>query len=101
MDKLSLLDFVESLWELGKSGNNIMELKLPSNTEGSPLAVFDSTGLVFGVSAGQPDKAGYVSLGGFVVSFQHPLSHSPTQFVNLYDARNYAAGPFAEMRVAR
>mmetsp|Transcript_6327 Transcript_6327/g.14586 ORF Transcript_6327/g.14586 Transcript_6327/m.14586 type:complete len:348 (-) Transcript_6327:866-1909(-) len=77
----SSIDGTVRLWDLGKSGNNIMELKLPSNTEGSPLAVFDSTGLVFGVSAGQPDKAGY--------------------FVNLYDARNYAAGPFAEMRVAR
>ena len=36
-------------------------MKLPENVEGSPLAVFDSTGLVFGISAAMMGGEGYVS----------------------------------------
>jgi len=77
----SSVDGTVKLWDLRNSGNSVMELKLPGNVEGSPLAVFDSTGLVFGVSAAMPDSAGY--------------------YVNLYDARNYSQGPFSEMKVKR
>ena len=49
------------LWNIGRSGNNIAELKLPHNVEGSPLVAFDSTGLVFGVSAAMSGGDGYVS----------------------------------------
>lgn len=51
------------LWDCGKPGNSFGELKLPSNVEGAPLAVFDSTGLVFGVSAAMAGTEGHVSLG--------------------------------------
>ena len=37
-------------------------MKLPENVEGSPLAVFDSTGLVFGISAAMTGGEGYVSI---------------------------------------
>ena len=36
-------------------------MKLPENVEGSPLAVFDSTGLVFGISYAMVGGEGYVS----------------------------------------
>ena len=36
-------------------------MRLPKNVEGSPLAVFDSTGLVFGFSAAMAGGEGYVS----------------------------------------
>jgi len=49
------------LWDAGKSGNSICELKLPQNVEGPPLASFDSTGLVFGVTAKMAGDEGNVS----------------------------------------
>ena len=36
-------------------------MRRPENVEGSPLAVFDSTGLVFGISAAMIGGEGYVS----------------------------------------
>lgn len=74
------------LWDL-KSAGCIAECKIPNTEETHvtsstpPLAVFDSTGLVFGVAAQMsPDKG-----GGF--------------FLNLYDARNHSAGPFADLKI--
>jgi len=75
------VDGTVRLWDCGKSGNNLGELKLPPNVEGAPLAVYDSTGLVFGVSAAMAGGEGY--------------------HVHLYDARNYTVGPFSEMTVTR
>mmetsp|Transcript_51295 Transcript_51295/g.109173 ORF Transcript_51295/g.109173 Transcript_51295/m.109173 type:complete len:349 (-) Transcript_51295:182-1228(-) len=69
------------LWDCGKSGNGLGELKLPANVEGAPLAVFDSTGLVYGVSAAMAGGEGY--------------------HIHLFDARNYTVGPFSEMKVTR
>lgn len=75
------VDGTVRLWDCGKSGNSFGEVKLPSNVEGAPLAVFDSTGLVFGVSAAMAGSEGY--------------------HIHLYDARNYTVGPFSEMKVTR
>lgn len=77
----SSIDGTVRLWDCGKSGNSLGELKLPDNAEGSPLAAFDSTGLVFGVSASMAGGEGY--------------------HIHLFDARNYTAGPFSEMTVTR
>lgn len=75
------IDGTVRLWDIGKSGNSLGELKLPPNIDGAPLAAYDSTGLVFGVSAAIAGGEGY--------------------HVHLYDARNYSVGPFAEMKVTR
>lgn len=68
------------LWSLEKAGC-VAEMLLPPNVlEGSSShAFFDSTGMVFGVSAQTADA----------------------QLINLYDARNYGAGPFSEMKVTQ
>ena len=57
----SSADRTVRLWNAGKSGNSLCELKLPQNVEGPPLAVFDSTGLVFGVTARMAGDEGNVS----------------------------------------
>ena len=62
------------LWDIGKSGNNVGEMKLPPNVEGSPLAAFDSTGLVFGISAAMAGDEGNVS---FVRYFSLLSKRSP------------------------
>ena len=66
------------LWTLQSAGC-LAESMLPTETS-SPLVAFDSTGLVFGVTA-QMD-----SLQGF--------------HLHLYDARNHGAGAFAELKVS-
>ena len=53
------------LWDCGKSGNSLAELKLPENVEGAPLAAFDSTGLVYGIAAAIAGGEGYVSFFNF------------------------------------
>lgn len=75
------LDGTVRLWDCGRSGNSFGELTLPASVEGPPLAVFDSTGLVFGVSAAIAGGEGH--------------------HVHLYDARNFTVGPFSEMKVLR
>jgi WD40 repeat protein len=67
------------LWNLQEAGS-IASLQLPASTTGTPHAVFDSTGLVFAVSA---------SIAG-----------GKGQYVHLYDARQYGAGGFAELTVS-
>lgn len=69
------------LWNLQHAGG-IAELKLPvEETEGTPMARFDSTGLVFAISTAMKGNAG--------------------NFLHMYDARNYGAGAFAELKVLR
>ncbi len=52
-----------SLWDIGKSGNNIGQMTSPQNVEGSPFASFDSTGLVYGISVAMAGGEGNVSEG--------------------------------------
>jgi WD40 repeat protein len=68
------------LWDVKEAGC-LAELKLPDSTVGEPLAVFDSTGLVFAVTAAMSERQGH--------------------YVHLYDARNYNGGAFAELRVSQ
>jgi COMPASS component SWD2 len=76
----SSLDRTVRLWTAGVAGC-VAEMKLPEETERDPLAVFDSTGLVFAVTAAMRGRAGH--------------------YLHLYDARNYAAGAFAELKVSQ
>ncbi len=83
--------------------------------EGPPLAAFDSTGLVFGVSARMTGDEGNVScsLSYYVYHTANAITHHLTHLcltyttiysskhINLFDARNYSAGPFSEMQVKR
>lgn len=69
------------LWNLQQAGG-IAELKLPTQeTEGTPMARFDATGLVFAISTAMKENAG--------------------NYLHMYDARNYGAGAFAELKVMR
>ncbi|KAL3789753.1 hypothetical protein HJC23_006746 [Cyclotella cryptica] len=77
----SSVDGTVRLWDAGVSGNPSSQLKLPQNVEGSPIASFDTTGLVFGVSA--------------------KLAGDEGHHIQLYDARNSSVGPFSEMKVSR
>ena len=65
------------LWNVQQAGC-LAEGKLPPQASGSPIATFDSTGLVFGVTAKMSDGQG--------------------NYLHLYDARNYS-GAFAELTV--
>jgi COMPASS component SWD2 len=76
----SSLDRTVRLWTAGQAGC-VAELKLPEETEKSPLAAFDSTGLVFAVTAAMAGGMGH--------------------YLHLYDARNYSAGAFAELKVTQ
>ena len=67
------------LWNLQEAGS-MASLQLPASTIGTPRAVFDSTGLVFAVTASMAGNKG--------------------QYVHLYDARQYGVGGFAELTVA-
>ena len=67
----SSVDRTVRLWTAGVAGC-IAELKLPEETEGSPLAAFDSTGLVFAVTAAMLRGAGH--------------------YLHLYDARRRRQG---------
>jgi COMPASS component SWD2 len=71
------------LWNIQQAGC-LAELKLPPEATGTPVAVFDSTGLVFSVVAAMSGGTGD---GG--------------HYVHLYDARNYSGGAFAEFKVQR
>ena len=48
------------LWSLSQA-SPIGKMDLPAQTEGEPYAVFDSTGLVFGVAASMAGGQGHVS----------------------------------------
>eukprot|EP00546_Thalassionema_frauenfeldii_P001578 CAMPEP_0178937088 /NCGR_PEP_ID=MMETSP0786-20121207/25553_1 /TAXON_ID=186022 /ORGANISM="Thalassionema frauenfeldii, Strain CCMP 1798" /LENGTH=326 /DNA_ID=CAMNT_0020615601 /DNA_START=86 /DNA_END=1063 /DNA_ORIENTATION=+ len=66
------------LWSLQQAGA-VAKLELPTASEGEPFAAFDSTGLVFGITAAMTAQQGH--------------------YIHLYDARNYSGGAFAEMKV--
>lgn len=76
----SSMDRTVRLWNLQTAGC-LAQCQLPSETIGTPQAVFDTTGLVFGIAGAMADQQGH--------------------YVNLYDARNFSAGPFAEMKVSQ
>lgn len=69
---------MHSLWSLQQAAA-VARLDLPNAVEGNPFAAFDSTGLVFGITATMEGGQGH--------------------YVHLYDARNYAGGAFAELKV--
>mmetsp|Transcript_3808 Transcript_3808/g.5553 ORF Transcript_3808/g.5553 Transcript_3808/m.5553 type:complete len:331 (+) Transcript_3808:200-1192(+) len=66
------------MWSLQQAGA-VAQLELPAAAEGDPFAAFDSTGLVFGVTATMAAGQGH--------------------YIHLYDARNYTGGAFAELKV--
>lgn len=70
------------LWDCGKSGNSLGEVKLPDNVEGAPLAAFDSTGLVFGVSAAMSGGEGYVSFRFHDCRYRNKSSFIPSTTSN-------------------
>lgn len=57
----SSVDGTVKLWDIGQPGNPLGEMRLPPNVEGSPIAAFDSTGLIFGISAKMAGDEGHVS----------------------------------------
>ena len=98
------------LWSVQEAGS-IAQLQLPSSTTGTPQAVFDSTGLVFAVSASVAGGKGQVCVQKCTIYDNPFLHHSfPSlpriflfpflQYVHLYDARQYGAGGFAELTVS-
>jgi len=68
------------MWNL-QQGGCLAELKLPGSLEKAPHAAFDATGLVFGVTGAMAAGAG--------------------NLIQLYDARKYSGGPFAELKLDR
>lgn len=66
------------LWNLQQAGC-LGKLELPPTVEGAPRATFDSTGLVFGVTAAMAAGSGHL--------------------IHLYDARKYSGGAFAELKL--
>lgn len=66
------------LWNAQQAGG-LAKMDLPAETEGTPHAVFDSTGMVFAVMAQMKGGQG--------------------NYIHLYDVRNFAGGAFSEMKV--
>jgi len=66
------------LWNLQQAGC-LAQLELPPSVGSTAHAAFDSTGLVFGVTA--------------------PLASGDGHLIHLYDARQYGGGPFADLKV--
>jgi len=76
----SSIDRTVRLWNVQAAGC-LAECKLPDETTSSPRAVFDTTGLVFAITASMSEGQGH--------------------YVHLYDARNHSAGAFAELKVSQ
>lgn len=80
-------------------------MELPSQAQGDPYVAFDSTGLVFGVTAAMAAGQGNVSnCHSLIAKTNTAVSNTQyltlrSQYIHLYDARNYAGGAFAEMKV--
>mmetsp|Transcript_20764 Transcript_20764/g.31950 ORF Transcript_20764/g.31950 Transcript_20764/m.31950 type:complete len:343 (-) Transcript_20764:38-1066(-) len=74
----SSTDRTVRLWNMQKAGC-LSKMELPSTVHGTPHAVFDSTGMVFGVTAAM-------------------TSGNDGHYVHLYDVRNYSGGAFAEIK---
>lgn len=66
------------LWNLQQAGC-LAKLELPPTVEGAPRTTYDSTGLVFGVTAAMAAGSGHL--------------------IHLYDARKYGSGAFAELKL--
>lgn len=66
------------LWNVQQAGC-IGQMDIPGGGDGDPHVVFDSTGMVFAVTAPMPGKQG--------------------NYIHLYDARNFTGGAFSEMKV--
>lgn len=66
------------LWNLQQAGC-LAKLELPPTVEGTPRTAYDSTGLVFGVTAAMAAGSGHL--------------------IHLYDARKYSGGAFAELKL--
>mmetsp|Transcript_17134 Transcript_17134/g.32419 ORF Transcript_17134/g.32419 Transcript_17134/m.32419 type:complete len:359 (-) Transcript_17134:57-1133(-) len=81
----SSADRTVRLWDLRQAGSlALMEMPKGGNgmtidPNGCPIAAFDSTGLVFGITAPMEAQAGHI--------------------IHLYDARNYGSGAFSEMKL--
>ena len=58
---LSLRFASNRLWDVGQAGC-VAQMELPANAEGTPHAVFDSTGLVFAVTAAMAAGEGNVRI---------------------------------------
>ena len=69
------------IWTLQSAGC-LAECQIPAdlNPNSNPLAVFDASGLIFGIAAQKKDLSAH--------------------YLHLYDARNYSAGAFAELSVS-
>lgn len=69
----SSVDGTVKLWDVGMAGNALGVMRLPSNVEGSPIAAFDCTGLVFGICGKIAGEEGHVSLMCvLILSFRAP-----------------------------
>jgi len=79
----SCVDGTVKLWDCGKSGNSLAEMKLPDIVEGSPLAAFDSTGLVFGITGVMRGGEGYVSFIFVPLHIDMCLSHFLLWTINI------------------
>lgn len=76
----SCTDRTVRLWNI-QQAKCLAEMELPPNIVGTPYATFDSTGLVFGITAAMAAGSGHL--------------------IHLYDARNYGGGAFAELKLAQ
>jgi len=72
------------LWNLQQAGC-LGKLELPPTVEGAPRATFDSTGLVFGVTAAMAAGSGHVScfLYFYIHSFFNHLNHCNLNLLSL------------------
>mmetsp|Transcript_30010 Transcript_30010/g.72061 ORF Transcript_30010/g.72061 Transcript_30010/m.72061 type:complete len:328 (+) Transcript_30010:72-1055(+) len=66
------------LWNVQQAGG-LAKMDLPTDTDGTPHTIFDSTGMVFAVMAQMRGGQG--------------------NYIHLYDVRNFAGGAFSEMKV--
>eukprot|EP00527_Entomoneis_sp_CCMP2396_P003674 CAMPEP_0198139168 /NCGR_PEP_ID=MMETSP1443-20131203/2506_1 /TAXON_ID=186043 /ORGANISM="Entomoneis sp., Strain CCMP2396" /LENGTH=363 /DNA_ID=CAMNT_0043801217 /DNA_START=102 /DNA_END=1193 /DNA_ORIENTATION=+ len=78
------------LWTLQQAGC-LAECALPGDSDAdSPLTVFDSTGMIFCVTASQRSSNNHLQQ-------QQGGGH----YLHMYDARNHGAGAFAELKITQ
>jgi COMPASS component SWD2 len=108
------MDRTVRLWNVQQAGC-MGQLTLPANTTGQPHCVFDSTGMVYAVTAAMAGGQGNVRIVfhaawfpeiEFLPANSHKsLTHFPLffvsiQYIHLYDARNFTGGAFSELQVS-
>lgn len=71
------------LWNIQQAGS-LAQLELPANAAGTPHAAFDSTGLVFAVTATMADGKGQVDSLLMTVAFNAHLSHLLSFYLDVY-----------------